>query len=331
MDIKKFLKDNKGCPLTVPAIKQLLVKFIELMSKKGVVKDEVTDIKELSKETLDELQVGDIVQKVTGNKKHAYMVTYKGEGAGEGICLTYCAAGYMETVSYDRSGSNWVYNSTDVVEVSPEAMAWVEQMKDVLSVDDSYLTSMKIFKGEFYCDDLILEQINYLKNVDDEPFFPSLTNQAGKAVVVNDDETGFEYKERNDVSVTDHTDYITLTIGANSYDLEKHVTPSGYQVTLTDDNNDPGYYFDFTIIGALEYSIDGGTTWNPISSFPVNVNATQIMFRGYASDTDYAIRIGTTPYTSDVFYDDQSGTMQTSSNISLSGATTFYFWIEHLD
>lgn len=117
MNIKKFLKDNKGCPLTVPAIKQLLVKFIELLSEKGVVKDEVSNIKELSKETLDELQVGDIVQKITGNQKHAYMVTYKGEGAGEGICLTYCDAGYMETVSYDRSGNDWVYNSTDVVTI----------------------------------------------------------------------------------------------------------------------------------------------------------------------------------------------------------------------
>ena len=122
MDFKKFLKDNKGCPLTVPAIKQLLIKFIELLSKKGVVKDEVSNIRELSKETLDELQVGDIVQKITGNQKHAYMVTYKGEGAGEGICLTYCAAGYMETVAYDRSGTDWVYNSTDVVNIE-EALA----------------------------------------------------------------------------------------------------------------------------------------------------------------------------------------------------------------
>lgn len=120
MAIKKFLKDNKGCPLTVPAIKQLLVKFIELMSKKGVVKEEVSDIKALTKETLDELQVGDIIQKITGKQKHAYMVTYKGEGAGEGICLTYCAAGYMETVSYDRAGEGWTYNSTDVVNVSEE-------------------------------------------------------------------------------------------------------------------------------------------------------------------------------------------------------------------
>ena len=78
---------------------------------------EVSNIQNISKDILNELKVGDVVQKITGNQKHAYMVSYKGSGAGEGICLTYVAAGYMETVSYDRSGSNWVYNSTDVTEV----------------------------------------------------------------------------------------------------------------------------------------------------------------------------------------------------------------------
>lgn len=74
----------------------------------------VTDITALTKEQLDALQVGDKVVKQTGNQKHLYLVTYKGEGAGEGICLSYNAAGYGETVSYDRSGSSWVYNSTDI-------------------------------------------------------------------------------------------------------------------------------------------------------------------------------------------------------------------------
>lgn len=78
---------------------------------------EVSNINNISKDILDELKAGDVVVKITGKQKHTYTVSYKGEGAGEGICLTYVAAGYMETVSYDRSGSNWVYNSTDVVEV----------------------------------------------------------------------------------------------------------------------------------------------------------------------------------------------------------------------
>ena len=75
---------------------------------------EVTDITALTAAQLDSLQVGDKVVKVTGVQKHLYFVTYKGEGACEGICLSYNAAGYGETVSYDRTESGWAYNSTDV-------------------------------------------------------------------------------------------------------------------------------------------------------------------------------------------------------------------------
>ena len=75
---------------------------------------EVTDITALTKSQLDSLSVGDKVVKVTGKQKHLYLVTYKGEGEGEGIVLTYNACGYGEAVSYDRSGEDWVYNSTDV-------------------------------------------------------------------------------------------------------------------------------------------------------------------------------------------------------------------------
>lgn len=75
---------------------------------------EVTDIEALTNEQLDALQVGDKVVKVTGKQKHLYLVTYKGEGAGEGIVLTYNACGYGEAISYDRSGEGWVFNSKDV-------------------------------------------------------------------------------------------------------------------------------------------------------------------------------------------------------------------------
>lgn len=74
---------------------------------------EVEDITALTAEQLDALNVGDKVVKVTGAKKHLYLVTYKGEGAGEGICLSYFDAVNTETVSYDRTESGWAYNSTD--------------------------------------------------------------------------------------------------------------------------------------------------------------------------------------------------------------------------
>ena len=74
----------------------------------------VTDMTKIDAMYLDALQVGDMVIKQTGKQKHLYIVTYKGEGEGEGICLSYNAAGYGETVAYDRSESGWTYNSTDV-------------------------------------------------------------------------------------------------------------------------------------------------------------------------------------------------------------------------
>lgn len=81
---------------------------------KALVGIEVEDITAMTAEQLDALEVGDKVIKVTGKQRHLYLVSYKGEGAGEGICLSYNAAGYGETVSYDRTESGWAYNSTDV-------------------------------------------------------------------------------------------------------------------------------------------------------------------------------------------------------------------------
>ena len=73
-----------------------------------------SDITAIPNYILDALHAGDIVIKQTGNQQHTYVVTYKGEGSGEGICLSYSAAGYGETVSYDRTDDGWTYNSTDV-------------------------------------------------------------------------------------------------------------------------------------------------------------------------------------------------------------------------
>lgn len=75
---------------------------------------EVPDIEALTAEQLDALNVGDKVVKVTGNQKHLYLVTYKGDGAGQGIVLTYNACGYGEAISYDRTESGWAFNSKDV-------------------------------------------------------------------------------------------------------------------------------------------------------------------------------------------------------------------------
>ena len=80
---------------------------------KGAKPVEVADITAIDGEILDALQCGDKVAKITGVQRHLYTVSYKGEGVGEGICLTYVAAGLVETVSYDFTEDGWQYNSTD--------------------------------------------------------------------------------------------------------------------------------------------------------------------------------------------------------------------------
>lgn len=79
----------------------------------GAAPIEVTDITAMTAAQLDALNCGDKVVKITGVQKHAYIVSYKGDGAGQGLCLTYTDASTVETVSYDRTESGWAYNSTD--------------------------------------------------------------------------------------------------------------------------------------------------------------------------------------------------------------------------
>ena len=76
------------------------------------VKISASNITTLSDEDLNNLKCGDMVQKKTGNQFHNYIVTYKEEN--HGICLSYYACGYTETVSYDFTEGHWVYNSTDI-------------------------------------------------------------------------------------------------------------------------------------------------------------------------------------------------------------------------
>lgn len=79
---------------------------------------ETSNITGLTTEQCEALNVGDVVIKLTSNQKHTYTVSYK--EAGVGMCLTYVDASVSETVSYDYTDGNWVYNSTDVTELYQE-------------------------------------------------------------------------------------------------------------------------------------------------------------------------------------------------------------------
>jgi len=71
----------------------------------------VENIKEMTDEQLNILNVGDNVVKITGEMGHNYIVSYKQNY--HGICLTYCDATSQETQSYDYEDGHWTYNSED--------------------------------------------------------------------------------------------------------------------------------------------------------------------------------------------------------------------------
>ena len=79
---------------------------------KGSKPIEVSDIKALTGTQLDSLEVWDKVTKFTGNQKHAYIVTYKDEVAGE-LLLTYADWQNVEGVYYEKGESGWAYVQTD--------------------------------------------------------------------------------------------------------------------------------------------------------------------------------------------------------------------------
>ena len=75
----------------------------------------VDNMEAISGELLDDLECGDIVVKhsVEEGKDlyHTYMVSHK---QATGICMTYSACGYLETISYDKVDGVWTFNSKDV-------------------------------------------------------------------------------------------------------------------------------------------------------------------------------------------------------------------------
>lgn len=91
-------------------VREDLIKKL-LKGEYSVKLKDITNIQSLTDEQINELKAGDIVLKKTGDQTHAYIVSYKEEG--QGICLTYADATYLETISYDYIECHWVYNSKD--------------------------------------------------------------------------------------------------------------------------------------------------------------------------------------------------------------------------
>ena len=111
--------------------------FLQVKGDVLATKIDASNIEALTDSQLNNLKVGDVVEKKTGNMKHCYIVTYKEEG--KGICLSYFACGYLETVSYDYVDGSWVFNSKDVCLV-PQEWYGTQAQYDILtpSADVTY-------------------------------------------------------------------------------------------------------------------------------------------------------------------------------------------------
>lgn len=80
---------------------------------------EVTDITALTKAQIEGLKAGDMVLKKDATGVHSYRVSYK---STTGLCLTYSDCENVETVAYEKSGSTWAYDSTDVTHIKQETV-----------------------------------------------------------------------------------------------------------------------------------------------------------------------------------------------------------------
>ena len=68
---------------------------------------------------------------------------------------------------------------------------WVKQMKEVVFFDDDYLVVN--YPVDIGGESIRLPSISAIVNLDEDPYFPSLAGNGGKLVVINENETGFEF------------------------------------------------------------------------------------------------------------------------------------------
>ena len=79
----------------------------------------VTDITALTGEQIDSLEAGYVVNKVTGGKKHSYVIKYKKDDPGE-MSLVYCDHENVEEVYYEKRNGSWTYVQTDITPIAAD-------------------------------------------------------------------------------------------------------------------------------------------------------------------------------------------------------------------
>ena len=138
-----------------------LIKKLQDFKNNGLAALTASNITTLTTEQINSLKCGDIICKEDSTGKHAYIVSYKKDKTG--ICLTYADASVVETVSYDYSGSDWVYNSTDITPiknvVANPTLAGTEANLTGLQVGDTKYAMPHLYRYE-------VGILNYLFNLD---------------------------------------------------------------------------------------------------------------------------------------------------------------------
>lgn len=81
----------------------------------GVSVLQVANVQTLTTAQCNALKAGDVVVKNENGNKHTYVVSYKEDE--QGLCLTYTDCENVETVAYDYSDGEWVFNSKDVTHI----------------------------------------------------------------------------------------------------------------------------------------------------------------------------------------------------------------------
>jgi len=112
--------------------------------QKMVIAMEVSDITALTAAQIETLKIGYVVNKVTGNSKHSYIVKYKNDVKGE-MSLVYCDHENIEEVYYEKRNGDWTYVQTDNTPLDAERFAEISEL-----VGDRVLTSIEIDENHNY-------------------------------------------------------------------------------------------------------------------------------------------------------------------------------------
>ena len=152
-------------------------------------------------------------------------------------------------------------------------------MKDYIVIDKQITGAINLLSG------LMVSDIESIYNSSGDQFFLSLNDQAGKCVVVNEDETGFEYAEK-ETKLYKHT----IVDGADNYTL----------ILITDNPT----ALDFTSITSSSLMKAALSSICVISFYLSNLPNNQISFIDDVGDYMYIISVSVQGNINSSIFDD---------------------------